>query len=236
MDRIERTATTFLEELIDQGTEALPRITEYVIRDMKELVHWDCYRKSPWRGADDFDALFNEVFLGQLNKMEFYRKWLDHHKANKGSKLRRFIWVRILWGLHDEYSRWRGRVRMMGEGAEEALAIRRPEDFLTPEERLRKALASVIADRAARETREALEAEGLGDHWKIFWAAEVEGQRYRAIGQSFDPQIPEAKARKMAETARNRYRDTFRSILLDHGVPPREIDQEIRDIIDDMER
>ena len=137
-------------------------------------------------------------FLSRLGRDEFFTDW-----QKSGRRLRDFI-VGAFWHYLYEVRR-----ELHSRQARQVL-VKDLDRWSAPDDHIREFRRSVafsIVQGALERTKISLEARHMGMHWQVLVKRFYDGLRYREIGKVLG--ISEARARKMAQTARR----NFTSIL-----------------------
>jgi hypothetical protein len=94
-----------------------------------------------------------------------------------------------------------------------------------------RTFAECVVEEARRKTRDALEAEGKGSHWRVLEGHYYENLSYRALAEEIG--VTENHARtNMAPVARDRFRKILRELIARDGALESEIDEEIHSLLE----
>jgi DNA-directed RNA polymerase specialized sigma24 family protein len=176
-------------------------------------------RGSSYRSLGDPVDLVQGFFENRLSRDDYLDKWLV-----SGLPLR--VW--LIKGLKFyllETTR-RGPNDRVGAMAEEPPG----DDGEGPAAEFRREVARGMVREALRVVSEELEAEGLGEHWRVFTLHHLEGLGYASVGERVG--VTEERAMVMGRTATRRLRKRLRQMCSWPGASDEEIDGELVSMFD----
>ncbi len=213
------TAVTWLEERIrgsDASGFALAR-THVMSVYLEPLVIY--VRGSSYRRLGDPVDLVQGFFENRLARDDYLDKWIE-----SGLPLRVWLIKGLKFYIMETTRRGpNDRLREMPDEAPGDGADGPATDF-------RKELARGLVREALRIVSEELEAEGLGEHWRVFSLHHLEGHGYASIGASVG--VTEERAMVMGRTATRRLRKRLRQMCAWPGASDQEIDRELVSMFD----
>lgn len=176
-------------------------------------------RGSSFQSVGDAEELVAGFFSDRLSRADYLTKWLA-----SGLPLRAWLIGGIKF-----YCKERIRAARR-DAAEPVPEDAHDEDAAGPGSDYRKQIARNLVREAMRSTGEALEGEGMGEHWQVFRRHHLEGVSFAQIAMSKG--ISEERAAVMSRTAARRLRARLRDLCAWPGASNEEIDREILSLFD----
>jgi len=214
-DAFPATLNTWIGQKLQEGLRGRAELNHHIMsvyRDPLMVYFRGCSDR--WLGEPE--DIVDGFFADRLDRKEFF---LDWQKSKK--RLRRWLMNALCFYLME---RRRGRRRDAG-------IAELPDDLPSfsgnPEQEVDRAFAYSILQRALERTRQACVSQSLEAHWEVFQAHHVQGLPYTECARVHDVDL--TRARRMARTVRDKYRDSLRDMLADDldGASPDQIDQEL---------
>lgn len=173
-----------------------------------------------WLG--DPDDVVAGFFADRLARGDFLEKWQE-----SGLRLRR--WLMNAFSFHlNELRRKRRRDHKTAGGLPDV-----GSEDIRPEQALDRAFGQSIVAEALRLAQEDCAAKKLHAHWAIFMRHFYDGLPYEAIAPAFEVSV--ARSHVMARTAARHFRTALRNLLLCDGATEREMEDEIRGLLEVLE-
>lgn len=164
-----------------------------------------------WLGEPE--EVVQGFFADRLAREGFFAEW-----ERSGLRLRRWLVNAFCFYLKEL------RRRRFRDGRASGLADEPITFSGDPEREVDKAFINSIVQRALEVTRDVCEADGLGEHWRVFEAHYCRGMAYADLGLEFN--VDAARAAVMARTASRKFRGALRD-LLDRDSAHGDVDSEI---------
>lgn len=217
-DAFPNTLNTWIGKKLEQGTIGRTELNRHIMEVY--FVPLQVYFKGcsdRWIGEPE--DIVDGFFADRLGRRNFFADWQQSRK-----RLRRWLINAFCYYLMEQ-RRARKKDAGMGELPDEL-----PSFAGNPEEEVDKAFAYAILQRALVRARELCESQGLGEHWKVFEAHQCNGLPYSECATQLG--VEPTRARRMARTARDKFRESLRELLADDldGATTEKIDMEIHSL------
>jgi len=158
-------------------------------------------------------------FADRLAREDFLSDW-----QQSGLRLRRWLMNAFSFYLA-ELRRTKRRDAQVS-----AIPTDRPAATRSPHDEVDRAFVEVVIHEALRIAQCQCADQGLEQHWGVFFRHYYEGQPYDSVGLEFG--VAPSRAAVMSRTAARRFRQALRDLLGRDGVPPEQIDEEIRSLLE----
>ncbi len=212
----------FKEEL-GRGEEGRKVINQHVMSVYyRPLQYYFRGLKGHHRIGEPEDVI-NGYFADRLDRPDFFAKW-ELKRREKGILLRRWL----MNGLHF-YLKELIRKKNHGESGlpeEELISNDEMPDSTSEYDRQ---FAHSLVDEALKLVKKYCEEKELNPHWEIFIRHHVKEEAYKDFCQEYD--VDPVRASVMARTVRDWFRRKVEQLLIEDGVSPRNVQNEIRDLL-----
>ena len=101
-----------------------------------------------------------------------------------------------------------------------------------PDDDFDRAWAMAMVRDAWTDAAKSCEADGLGDHWRLFIRHHVDGLAYKEFVHEFD--VTPSQAAVMVRTATGRFKKAVRHRILMDGVLEVDVDEELQRLMEIM--
>ena len=219
-DAFPKTLNTWIGQRMAEGVAGRAKLNHHIM-SMYRAPLQVYFRGCSDRWLGEADDIVDGFFADRLAREKFFVDWMNSTK-----RLRRWLINAFCFYLMEQ-RRQRRKDAGMGELPEEL-----PSFEGNPEAAVDRAFAYAILQRALKVAQDTCQSQGLAEHWKVFFAHQCDGQPYAELADQL--QVEATRVRRMARTARDKFRDSLRELLagdLDMNSTER-IDQEIQDLAD----
>ena len=176
---------------------------------------------SSLRSLGDPDDMVDGFFASRLDREGYFDQWRE-----SGLRLRRWLMNGFLFFLREEIRRQRrdgksslGQEPVMPAGS-------------GPDDDFDRAWAMAMVRDAWTDAAKSCEADGLGDHWRLFIRHHVDGLAYKEFVHEFD--VTPSQAAVMVRTATGRFKKAVRHRILMDGVLEADVDEELQRLMEIM--
>lgn len=212
------TQRTWIDVALDRTVEGRQAVNHHIMSVYAHPLRVYCLGTAArWLGEpEDVVAGF---FADRLARDGFLDDW-----QRSGLRLRRWLMNAFSFYLSEEQRR-RRRDRRMTE-------LQSDHDAMSdaPERLVDRAFGESIVIQAMRLAQVECAAQGLESHWSIFVRHAYAGERYDLIAT--DVGLTPARAAVMARTAARHFRKAIRELLQSDGATERDVDDEIRTLLE----
>jgi RNA polymerase sigma-70 factor (ECF subfamily) len=218
-DAFPQTLNTWIGKRLQEGPQGRAELNRHVMQVYCEPLQV-YFRGCSDRWLGDPDDMVDSFFADRLARDRFFSDWQKSQK-----RLRRWIINAFCYFLMEERRR-RNRDTGIGELPEEL-----PSFEGNPEREVDRAFVFSILRRALKQTQKICESQGLHDHWRVFYRHQCEGQPYAECACEFN--VEPTRARRMARTARDKFRETLRELVADDldGASNEAVDEELQALV-----
>jgi len=220
------TASTWLAQRLDEGEAGLASARTHVM-DVYRFPLMVYIRGSSFRRLGEPEDLVAGFFADRLGRDDFLHQWIE-----SGRPLRRWLLVALKYFLLEQA---RGNKRSsMGSlgGGDDWVASSSGDE--NPGVAFNREAGRRLVAEAMRRAAEALEAEGMKDHWEVFVLHHVEGKAYEQVCEAY--KVDARRAAVMTRTAARRFRQTLRDVVAWPGATETQVDAELQAIVEDVLR
>lgn len=212
------TQRTWIDVALDRTGEGRLAVNHHIMSVYAHPLRVYCLGTAArWLGEpEDVVAGF---FADRLSRDGFLDDW-----QRSGLRLRRWLMNAFSFYLAEEQRRRRRDRRWAELQADPESGSDEPERLMD------RAFGESIVVQAMQMAQCACAAQGLGSHWGIFVRHAYAGERYDAIAA--DMRLSPARAAVMARTAARHFRRAIRDLLQSDGATERDVDDEIRMLLE----
>lgn len=214
------TLRTWIEEMLDQGDQGRLKVNRHVM-EIYYLPLQVYYRGSSWRWLGESEEVVGEFFRDRLERPGFFKGWQERE-----SKLRYWFLGAFQFFLKE-------RARKLRRDKHAPLEDEQVESGEDPRAEIDRAFARSIVNEACRRTKALCEAQGLGEHWQTLLSHVEDGKSYPELAA--DMQVSEERTKRMARTARAKFRNTLIDLLNQDGVGKKDSEHEIQHLMEILE-
>jgi hypothetical protein len=210
------TQKTWIEEMLDQGNEGRLAVNRHVMEIYYQPLQV-YYLKSNMRWQGEAEEVVGDFFRDRLARPGFFSGWQERE-----IRLRHWFLGAFKFFLQERARRLRrDRHAPLEEKAEVSGDIEREVD---------RAFIRSIVNEACRRTRALCDQLGLGEHWEML-IRHVDGDRtFAALGA--EQGLSENRAKRMARTARSKFRSVLLDLLAQDGLPRNAAEDEINKLLE----
>lgn len=213
----------WIEQRLGEGRTGQSQVNEHIMQVYYRPLQYYYLGLKGLRNLGEPDDIVNGFFADRLSRNDFMPKWRE-----SGLKLRRWL----MNGLHfylKERIRAQSRDRNASGQVEELQVAVEPAN---PEGDFEREFANALVAEALKRVQDVCTKKGLDDHWDIFVRHHYHGESYKDFAHEY--RVEPVRASVMARTVRDRFRATIRELLIDDGVKPNDIENEIRSLMEAM--
>ncbi len=224
--KISTTQYTWIKRKLGEGLDGRKEVNRYlmgVYYEPLQIYFKGC--RLNWLSAHHGGAqdVVHGFFQSRLSREHFFADWQQSHK-----RLRTWVvgaFWHYLYELRNTYLRNHGRF-VQGSHLDEKPTR---DDHV---QAFDKAVAISIVQETLRRARTRWEARNQGKHWQVLVKRFYEKLSYREIGTLLD--MTEAKARKLAQTAREKFRGVLEETVANEVKDPLKVKEEIRLLLESL--
>lgn len=177
---------------------------------------------STFRELGEPDEIVNGFFASRLSRKRYLLDWLA-----SGRQLRFWLLTGFRHYLYEQIdARLRQRRRRVEAGP--------PQQPMDAEQSFHRESARAIVREAYRRAEEACAAANQADHWQVFREHHLKGRAYGPIARELG--IGERRTAVMARTATGKFQRALRELVSWPDAGAEEVDQEIRDLMEAIQR
>jgi DNA-directed RNA polymerase specialized sigma24 family protein len=212
------TRRDWLVERVESGDDGHRDASSYVMELYAPAL--EAYlRRSAFRAAGEPTDLVAGFFASRLGRTDYFRKWLD-----SGVAFRRWLINGFVFYLREEARSRRAGCNAEPDDAAEELFVE-PDAFADFD----RAWVREVVRRSCERASEICGQAGRSVHWHLFLRHHLHGADYAALAAELG--VPAARAPGMVRTAAATFRRAVVEILVRDGVPPDELDEELRRLL-----
>lgn len=220
-DAFPPTMRTWIGSKLDEGDVGRATAFHHVMSVYAEPLKV-YFRGCSMRFLGDADDMVQGFFADRLSREAFLDRWRE-----SGRPLRYWLIVGFKHFLMEES-------RRMRRGRASALPDEMGQSDDQPEAEYDRECALSLVREALTKAQSQCEEAGLNDHWRIFIRHHLEGDSYADISK--DEGIDTRRAAVMARTAANKLRASLRDLAGWDDAEPGEVDREVRELMEALER
>lgn len=220
-DAFPTTMRTWIGSKLDEGDEGRAKAFHHVMSVYAHPLKV-YFRGCSMRFLGDADDLVQGFFADRLSREAFLDRWRE-----SGRPLRYWLIVGFKHFLMEESRRVR-RGQASNLPDEMGSSNDQPEDDYDRE------CALSLVREAMTKAQSQCAAAGFEDHWRIFIRHHLQGDSYADIAS--DEAIDTRRAAVMARTAANKLRAALRDLAGWDDAEPGEVDREVRELMEALER
>jgi hypothetical protein len=211
------TLKTWINQEIQRDRLGRQNLNRYLMGTYAEpLKVYFMGTNSRWLGEPD--DVVDGFFASRLSHDDFMAKW-----QASGMRLRRWLMNAFSYYLM-ELRRERSSSKHNSDLTHE------PVTFTgDPDRAVDQAAVIAFVRQAMQQAEETCKAEGLEKHWQVFVRHHIENADFRLIAGEF--KIEPSRAAVMSRTAGRKFRNALRDVLMNDGVAPEDIDEEIQGLL-----
>ncbi len=219
-DVFPNTMGTWIDHRLAEGPAGRTLVNEHVMNVYAHPLRV-YFLGSSLRSLGDPDDMVDGFFASRLDRDGYFDQWRE-----SGLRLRRWLMNGFLFYLREEIRRQRrdgksslGQEPVMPAGS-------------GPDEDFDRAWAMAMVRDAWADAAKSCEADGLGDHWRLFIRHHVDGLAYKEFVHEFD--VTPSQAAVMVRTATGRFKKAVRHRILMDGVHENDVNEELQRLMEIM--
>ncbi|MHC4211203.1 MAG: hypothetical protein ACYSWT_15980 [Planctomycetota bacterium] len=219
-DAFPTTQVTWLGRALLAGESGQGEAAQHVMSVYAHPLH--VYLKgSSFRDLGEPDEIVDGFFASRLSRNHYLLDWLA-----SGRQLRYWLLTGFRHYLYEQIEAQRRHQRPREAGP--------PEPPLEAEQAFHREAALAIVREAYRRAEAACTAAEQSDHWRVFREHHVRERAYGPIAQELG--IDERRTAVMARTAAGKFRRALRELVSWPKAVADEVDQELRDLMEAVQR
>lgn len=203
-----------LDRWLVAGEEGLAKVRNHIMSVYREpLVIYFQGRSDRWLGEPD-DIVVG-FFADRLGRTDYLEKWREH-----GGRLRYWLIRGLDYYLKELRKKRRNVPKPTGDPSDDI-----PADSEAVERAFDRVFIQSLIREALTRAEAACQEQGLLEHWRVFELHHLMGLPYAEL--SDETGLSPERAAVMTRTATKRFRAALRDIMVQDGISPELVNQEL---------